>query len=82
MELVSSRIVRSDHDTNGSEAKRVDLDTERGHVLLLELAGQVTLDESGLMIIPVTLAIIFVAVDNQCVGTGIATMDRCPCVLR
>lgn len=32
----------------GSEAKRVDLDTEGGNVLLLEFTGQVTLDEGGL----------------------------------
>lgn len=34
--------------TYGGEAKRVNLDTEGGHVLLLELASQVTLDEGGL----------------------------------
>lgn len=34
--------------THGGEAQRVNLDTEGGHVLLLELASQVTLDEGGL----------------------------------
>lgn len=34
--------------TDGGEAKRVDFDTEGGHILLLELASQVTLDEGGL----------------------------------
>jgi hypothetical protein len=34
--------------TYGAEAERVDLDTEGGHVLLLELASQVALDEGGL----------------------------------
>lgn len=34
--------------TNGGEAERVDFDTEGGHILLLELAGQMTLDEGGL----------------------------------
>ena len=32
----------------GGETERVDLDTERGNVLLLELTSQVTLDEGGL----------------------------------
>lgn len=32
-----------------SELKRVDFDTERGDVLLLELTSQVTLDEGGLL---------------------------------
>lgn len=32
----------------GGEAKRVNLDTEGGHVLLLELTSQVTLDKGGL----------------------------------
>jgi hypothetical protein len=32
----------------GRETERVDLDTERGNVLLLELTSQVTLDEGGL----------------------------------
>jgi hypothetical protein len=35
-------------ETYGGEAKRVNLDTEGGHVLLLELSGQMTLDEGGL----------------------------------
>lgn len=30
------------------EAQRVNLDTEGGHVLLLEFTSQVTLDEGGL----------------------------------
>lgn len=34
--------------TYGREAEGVDLDTEGGHVLLLELARQVALDEGGL----------------------------------
>ena len=34
--------------TYGAEAEGVDLDTKGGHVLLLELASQVALDESGL----------------------------------
>ena len=34
--------------TYGGKAKRVDLDTKGGHVLLLEFTGQVTLDEGGL----------------------------------
>ena len=34
--------------TYGAEAEGVHLDTERGHVLLLELARQVALDEGGL----------------------------------
>jgi len=34
--------------TYGGEAERVDLDTERGHILLLELSRQVALDEGGL----------------------------------
>lgn len=34
--------------TYGGEAKGVDLNTQRGHVLLLELASQVALDEGGL----------------------------------
>lgn len=32
----------------GSEGQRVNLDTESGNVLLLELASQVALDEGGL----------------------------------
>jgi hypothetical protein len=32
------------------ELERVDFDTERGDVLLLELSGQVTLDEGGLAV--------------------------------
>jgi hypothetical protein len=35
-------------ETYGGEAKRVNLDTESGHVLLLELTSQVALDEGGL----------------------------------
>lgn len=34
--------------TNGGETERVDLDTKGCHVLLLELASQMTLDEGGL----------------------------------
>ena len=34
--------------THRGEAKRVDFDTESGHVLLLEFTSQVALDESGL----------------------------------
>jgi hypothetical protein len=34
--------------TYGAEAERVDLDTQGGHVLLLEFTGQVALDEGGL----------------------------------
>lgn len=34
--------------TYGGEGERVDLDTEGGHVLLLELASQMALDEGGL----------------------------------
>jgi len=34
--------------TYGGETKRVNFDTERRNVLLLELSSQVTLDESGL----------------------------------
>ena len=37
-----------DPSTHGSEGKRVDIDTERGHVLLLKLASQMTLDKGGL----------------------------------
>jgi hypothetical protein len=32
----------------GGEAERVDLDSQCGHVLLLELARQMALDEGGL----------------------------------
>lgn len=32
----------------GRETERVDLDTEGGHVLLLEFTSQVALDEGGL----------------------------------
>ena len=32
----------------GGEVQRVDLDTESGNVLLLELTSQVALDEGGL----------------------------------
>ena len=35
--------------TYRGEAKWVDFDTECGDVLLLELSGQVTLDEGGLL---------------------------------
>lgn len=34
--------------TYGGEAERVDLDSERRNVLLLELAGQMALDEGRL----------------------------------
>jgi hypothetical protein len=34
--------------TYGGEAERVDFDTECRNVLLLELSGQMALDESGL----------------------------------
>jgi hypothetical protein len=34
--------------TNRSEAKRVNFDTEGGDVLLLEFTGQMALDEGGL----------------------------------
>lgn len=34
--------------THGGEAQGVNLDTKGGHVLLLKLASQVTLDKSGL----------------------------------
>lgn len=34
--------------TYGGETERVDLDTEGGHILLLELSGQMTLDEGSL----------------------------------
>lgn len=34
--------------TYGGEAKRVHLDTQGGHVLLLEFTSQVTLDKGGL----------------------------------
>ena len=34
--------------TYGGESERVDFDTERRNVLLLELSGQMTLDEGGL----------------------------------
>jgi hypothetical protein len=34
--------------TYGTEAKRVNFDTERCDVLLLELTSQMALDESGL----------------------------------
>ena len=37
-----------DRWTYRAEVERVDLDTEGGDVLLLELASQVTLDEGGL----------------------------------
>jgi len=43
-----TRLLIARGKTYGSEAKRVDLDTERGNVLLLELSGQMTLDEGGL----------------------------------
>lgn len=39
---------RCQKTTYGGEAKGVDLNTQRGHVLLLELASQMTLDEGGL----------------------------------
>lgn len=34
--------------TYGGEAKGVNLNTQRGHILLLKLASQVTLDKGGL----------------------------------
>ena len=34
--------------TYGGEAKRVNLDTQGGHVLLLEFTSQVALDKGGL----------------------------------
>lgn len=34
--------------TYGGEGERVDLDTERGNVLLLEFSGQMALDEGSL----------------------------------
>lgn len=34
--------------TYRAETQRVDFDTKSGHVLLLELTSQVTLDEGGL----------------------------------
>lgn len=40
--------------TYGGEAKRVNLDTEGGHVLLLKLSSQVTLDKGGLSLIHVS----------------------------
>lgn len=67
--LVAGRIAGSDRSTNGSEAKRVNFDTQGGHVLLLELASQVTLDEGGLRIIPLALAILSISVDT--------TEERC-----
>lgn len=39
---------RSEGGTNGGEAQGVNLDSQGGHVLLLELASQMTLDEGGL----------------------------------
>lgn len=50
-ELLLSRSVpnvEADGTEVGVELERVDLDTESGNVLLLELSGQVTLDEGGL----------------------------------
>lgn len=41
-------MTRSADATYGAEAERVDLHTEGGHVLLLELASQVALDEGRL----------------------------------
>lgn len=38
-------------ETHGGEAKGVNLDTEGGHVLLLEFTSQVTLDKGGLYFI-------------------------------
>jgi hypothetical protein len=35
--------------TYGGEAERVNLDTEGGNVLLLELSGQMALDEGRLL---------------------------------
>lgn len=65
MALVSGRIAGSDHSTNGSEAQRVNFDTQSGHVLLLELASQVTLDEGGLSIISTRLAIFSAGIDTS-----------------
>jgi hypothetical protein len=48
--------------TYGGEAKRVDLDTQGGHVLLLEFTSQVALDEGGLNgtgVIALVIAAIF-----------------------
>jgi hypothetical protein len=38
----------SGRKTYGGEAKRVNLDSERRNVLLLELSGQMALDEGSL----------------------------------
>lgn len=50
MQRLAARVVGGDGDLDayGAEAERVNLDTEGGHVFLLELASQVTLDEGGL----------------------------------
>jgi hypothetical protein len=45
---VSNRRGSQGAATNGGEAERVDLDTEGGDVLLLELASEMALDEGGL----------------------------------
>lgn len=65
MALVSGRIAWSDQSTNGSEAQRVNFDTQSGHVLFLELASQVTLDEGGLSIISTALVIFSVGTDTS-----------------
>lgn len=54
------------------------LHTESGHVLLFELASQVTLDEGGLLIIPAMLAIIFITFDAKMNRKeGVTTLDEC-----
>lgn len=81
---MSGRIVGSGSGrTNGSEAQGVNFDAQSGHVLLLELASQVTLDEGGLLDIPKEVSDL-VPLALTPVGSGvIATLDeggavRCP----
>ena len=50
MQILSGWVKIRSGATYGGEAKRVNLDTEGSHVLLLEFTSQVALDEGGLVI--------------------------------
>lgn len=70
------RIARSAGATYGGETEGVNLNTQGGHVLLLEFTSQVALDEGGLgKIVSAKVVIMSMPVRDPAVGVKRVAID-------